>query len=241
MGTRARKYSYCRLLRHLRPNSSHAITYLGHGRQASRGSWLLRSRMGHRIQGLARLCTIAAPMAVQRLLSKALQTVRRLFRDRASPPTRHRPLFPRGNSSSSRDCIFGVDPSTRQRLCPEDTSAAASPSGYLASVPNVPSDHSGDVLAVLSVPECGEHLPLLAERGPCVVADVVSMDDSSFATKIKIHSRPIAGQLGCVALLNTGSPQTLINTHALKSMKRAGAASAICERHTPSRSRGEFS
>ena len=172
-------------------------------------------------------------MAVQRLLIKALQTVRRLFRDRASPPTRHRPLFPRGNSSSSRDGIFGVDPSTRQRLCPEDTSAAASPSGYLASVPNVPSDHSGDVLAAISVAESGQHPHLLAEQGPCLVAGVVTMDDFSFTIEIKVHSGPAAVQLGCVAVLDTGSPQTFINTPALDNMKRAGATSAICERHTP--------
>ena len=66
------------------------------------------------------------------------------------------------------------------------------------------------------------------------------MDDSSFNTKTRIHSGPVAVQLGCVALLDTSSPQTFINTHALESMKRAGAASAICERHTPPRSWGEF-
>ena len=62
------------------------------------------------------------------------------------------------------------------------------------------------------------------------------MNDSSFTTKIKIHSGPVAMQLDCVALLDTGLPQTLILIHALKSMKRAGAASAICKRHTPRRS-----
>ena len=65
------------------------------------------------------------------------------------------------------------------------------------------------------------------------------MDDSSFTTKVKIHSGPAAVQLGCVALLDTGSPQTFINTHAAEIMKRVGAASAICERHTPPRSWGK--
>ena len=53
-----------------------------------------------------------------------------------------------------------------------------------------------------------------------------------------MHSCPVAVQLGCVALLDTGSPQTFINTYELESMERAGAASAICERHTPPRSCG---
>ena len=64
------------------------------------------------------------------LLGKALQTVRHLFRDRAPPPTRHQPLSPQRDSPSSRNCIFEVDSSPRQRLCPEGTSAAASPSRY---------------------------------------------------------------------------------------------------------------
>ena len=92
----------------------------------------------------------------------------------------------------------------------------------------------------MSVAESGQHPPLLAEQGPCLVAGVVTMDDSSFTTKIKIHSGPVTVQLGCVALFDTGSPQTFINTHALESMKRAGAASAICEQHAPSRSWGGF-
>ena len=66
------------------------------------------------------------------------------------------------------------------------------------------------------------------------------MDNSSFITKMKIHSGTVAVQLGCVVLLDTGSPQTFINTHALQSMKREGTASAICEQHTPSRSWGGF-
>ena len=174
-----------------------------------------------------------------KLLGKALKTVWRHFCDRARPPTRHQLLSPQADSPSSRDCIFEVDPSTRQQLCPEDTSATASPSGCPDSVPNVPSDHGGDVLALMSTAQSDQHPPLLAEQGPCLVAGVVSMDDSSF-TKIKIHSCPVVVQLGCVALLDTGSPQAFINTHALESMKRAGAASAICEQHTPPRSWGGF-
>ena len=59
------------------------------------------------------------------------------------------------------------------------------------------------------------------------------MGDSSFTTKMKIHSDSVAVQLGCVALFDTGSP--------LESMKRAGATSAICERHTPPRFWGRVS
>ena len=116
------------------------------------------------------------------LLGKALQTVRRLFHNRAPPPTRQQPLSPQGDSPSSRDQIFEVYPSTRQRLCPGDTSAAASPSGYPDSVPNVRSDHGGDVSAVMAVAHSSHYPPLLVEQGPCLVAGVVTMDDSSFTT-----------------------------------------------------------
>ena len=162
--------------------------------------------------------------------------MRRLFHDRALTPTSHHHLSPQGTSPSSRDCIFEVDPSTRQRLCPEDTSAATSPSGYPDSLPNVPLHHGSDVLAVMSAVHSGQHSSLLTEQGPCLVAGVVTMDVSSFTTKIKMHSGPAGVQLGCVALLDTGSPQTFIHTEPLESMKRAGSTSAICERHTPLRS-----
>lgn len=56
------------------------------------------------------------------------------------------------------------------------------------------------------------------------------MDGSPFTTKTKIHSGPIAAQLGCVTLLSTDSPHTFIETHAPESMERTDAASAICER-----------
>ena len=92
------------------------------------------------------------------------------------------------------------------------------------------------ILAVMSAVHSGQHPPLLAKQGPCIVAVVLKIDDSFATTKTKIHSGPVAVQLVCVALLDAGSPQTFINTHALESMKRGGAASAICEGHTPPRS-----
>ena len=91
----------------------------------------------------------------------------------------------------------------------------------------------------MSAVRSGQHPSLLAEQGPCLVAGAVTIDDS-FITEIKIHSGLVAMPLGCVALLDTGSPQTFINTHAFDSMKRAGASSAICERHTPPKSWGVF-
>ena len=159
MGTRARKYCACCLLRQVRPNSRHGITSLGHERQAEASPYDLVWGIGYRAdQGSANRATSLPP------------------------PTHHQPLSPQGDSPSSRDQIFEVYPSTRQRLCPGDTSAAASPSGYPDSVPNVRSDHGGDVSAVMAVAHSSHYPPLLVEQGPCLVAGVVTMDDSSFTT-----------------------------------------------------------
>ena len=101
-------------------------------------------------------------------------------------------------------------------------------------------DHGGDVLAVMSAAHSDQHSTLLPEQGSCLVAGIAMMEDSSFTTKTKIHSGPVAVPVGCVTLSDTGSRQTFINTDALDSMNRAGAAPAICERHTPPKSWGRF-
>ena len=191
--------------------------------------------MGHRILGRRYFSTPAAPVAFLHFSRQdSTNRTASLPRSRAAtnaPPT----VVSSGASPSGRDCIVENEPSTRQKLCSSETSATASPSGCPDSPPNVTSDHGGDVLAVTSVAHSGQHPPLLAEQGDCLVASVVTMDDSSFTTKIKVPGGPAAVQLRCVALSDTGSPQTFINTHTLKSMSRVGAASAFCERHTPSR------
>ena len=46
------------------------------------------------------------------LLVKTLETVIRLFRDRAPPSARHQLFSHHGVSPSRKDCIFEVDPST---------------------------------------------------------------------------------------------------------------------------------
>ena len=239
MGTRGTQLAACWLIRQVCPKLNHAIASLGHGGPASReaSSYDLIWGIGYSADHVS-----ARQPPLWRglnLLGKTLQTVRRLFRDRAPPPTRHQRLSPQSISPSSRDCIFEVHPSTRQRLSPEDTSAAAYSSGYPVSLPHVPSDHDGDVLAVMSTVHSDQHSPVLAEQERCLDAGVVTMDDSSFTTKIKIHSGPPrcrTTRLCC--LWDTGSPQTFINTHALESMKHADIAPAICECHTPPRSWG---
>ena len=80
----------------------------------------------------------------------------------------------------------------------------------------------------------------LAEQGPCLVPGIITMDHSSFTTKIKIHSGPSSSQFGCIALLDTGSPQSFISNHAWEHMVRSGAVTTICEIRPPQRSWGGF-
>ena len=66
------------------------------------------------------------------------------------------------------------------------------------------------------------------------------MDHSTFTTNIKIHSGLTSAQFGCVALLDTGSPQSFITRNAWEYMARSGAATTVCETQTPTRSWGGF-
>ena len=70
------------------------------------------------------------------------------------------------------------------------------------------------------------------EQGSCLVAGTVTLYDDSFRTNINIQSDPAAMHPGCVALLCTGSPQTFINSNALKIVNATVAATVVCERRS---------
>ena len=103
----------------------------------------------------------------------------------------------------------------------------------------MPSDHGGDVLAVIPTAHSGQHPPCTASCRWTLPWCWCGNDGRLFI-KIKIYIGPAAAQLGCVALLGTGSPHIFINTHTLESMNHEGAAPTICQRHTPPRSLGGF-
>ena len=131
------------------------------------------------------------------LLGKALQIVRQRLRDRAPPPVRRQHASPpRGDSpAQSRDYIFEVDPSFEERLSACD--APTAPSGYSAILPNVPPDRGGDVFSVTTTAgHIAQNVKPLVEQGPCLVPGIITMDHSSFTTKIKIHSGPSSSQFG---------------------------------------------
>ena len=97
--------------------------------------------------------------------------------------------------------------------------------------------HGGDVLSVTTAAGHMEQgAQPRAKLGSCLVPGIVSMDHSSFATKIRIRRSVTFAQFGCVALLDTGSPQSFIIRNAWEHMVRSGAATTVCEAQTPSRS-----
>ena len=106
------------------------------------------------------------------------------------------------------------------------------------SFSDAPADQSQEVLEIAS--GVGPGLAL-SEHGPCLVGGTVTLDDVSFTTKIAIHSGGDAiAPYRCVALLDTGSPQTFIRRDVLDRLLLVGAASVVCERPCSPRSWGGF-
>ena len=82
---------------------------------------------------------------------------------------------------------------------------------------------------------------LNAEHGPGLSNGIVTVDEVSFTTRIKVHSGPSAtSRYGLEALLDIGSPQTFISAEAWARIKVNNAGSDVCEPHVPPRSWGKF-
>ena len=96
------------------------------------------------------------------------------------------------------------------------TAASASqgpPSQFCTYFSDAPADQSQEVSEIAS--GVGPGVALL-EHGPCLVEGTVTLDEVSFTTKIEIHSGGDAiGPYRCVAILDTGSPQTFIRRDVL--------------------------
>ena len=123
-------------------------------------------------------------------------------------------------------------PRALARACP------GPPTEFSTCFSDAPADSSPEVLAV--TPEVVPSLAL-PEHGPCLVDGIITLDYASFTTKIAVHGGANAvAPYDCVALLDTGSPQTFIRPDVLNRMLSAGAASVACERNCAPRSWGGF-
>ena len=79
----------------------------------------------------------------------------------------------------------------------------------------MPPDYGGDVPSVTTAAgRKAQDAQPLAEQGPCLVPGIVSMGYSTFTTKTKIYSGLASAHFGCVAPLDTGTPQSFITRNA---------------------------
>ena len=123
-------------------------------------------------------------------------------------------------------------PMTLARACP------CPPSKFSTCFSDASADNSSEVLVVTT----GVDPSLaLSEHGPCLIGGIITLDQDSSTTKIAVHSGANAlMHSGCVAILDTGSPQTFIRCDVWDSMLSVGAASVACERGCAPQSWGRF-
>ena len=157
----------------------------------------------------------------ENFLGEALSVVRETMRESeagsAHPASSRQFCTPTGNARIHK--ISSVPQS-----CPlTAASACQGPSSKFSTYfSDAPPDQSQEVLAIASDVDPGL---ALSEHGPCLVGGTVTLDDVSFTTKIAIHSGGDAiAPYRCVALLDTGFPQTFIQRNVLDRMLLVGAA-----------------
>ena len=149
------------------------------------------------------------------MLGEALPAVREAIRESetglAHPASAGRFRTPAGNAG-----IYETS-SAPQSCSLTATSACQGPLSKISTYfSEAPDDQSQEVLEIAS--GVGPGLAL-SENGPCLVGGTVTLDDISFTTKIAIHSGGNAiAPYRCVALLDTGSPQTFIRCDVLDHM-----------------------
>ena len=111
------------------------------------------------------------------------------------------------------------------------------PSEFSACFSDAPADSSPEFLAVAPGADSSLALP---EHGPCLVGGIITLDDASFTTKVAVQSGANAlAPYGCVAVLDTGSPQTFVRRDVMDHMLSVEAAFVECERRCAPRSRGK--
>ena len=172
------------------------------------------------------------------LLGKALMAVRDLLKDQAPPIERNSHV---SENAQVKQVIHEVNPATNEPI-PLDSAADAAPAGgYSGYTPYAPKDHSEQVLAVNSVEyDSRDSVRLLPEHGPCLVGGIVTVDDATFTTRVKVHAGPATSQYGLAALLDSGSPAIFINSNAGGTLIAMGAVSDKYITRNANRSWGGF-
>ena len=157
-------------------------------------------------------------MAREKIAAKALFTARDAIRTSKAGLATH--------ASSQQFCtptspggIHEISPAPPRpmvlaRACPGLTSE------FSTCFSDAPADSSPEVLTVTPGVDPSLALP---EHGPCLVGGIITLYDASFTTKIAVFSGANAlAPFGCVALLDTDSPQTFIRGDVLDNMLSVG-------------------
>ncbi|CAB1107122.1 unnamed protein product [Ectocarpus sp. CCAP 1310/34] len=173
------------------------------------------------------------------LLGKALQSVRDLLRSSASLPMP--PLENPTDSALDNKGIHEINTDTQQPINPPSESRSQ-PTDINALWPSdAPSDYDNDILHVAAANfHVDNHPKVLAEHGPGLVDGIVTVDDASQSTKVRIHSGSATSGYRCGALLDSGSPATFVNRNALGNMRATGCATQDCVATNNTRSWGGF-
>ena len=150
----------------------------------------------------------------ENLLGSALQQVRTLLREATPPKT---PGASKQGRAANPDAgrIFEIHPDTNKAMAPPPTSTSVWPA-------DTPQDHGPSVMAISAPTDNRRYLP---EQGPSLVDGVVTMDDASHTTRVRLHSGIATVGYHCGALLDSGSPASFITSNALGTMLASGAVS----------------
>ena len=144
------------------------------------------------------------------------------------PPDTARPV------NHPSDTVFEVDPATRTRLNTAPVGEDPHNAILSALIDSVPDDYAPEVLLT-----CGSHTDkaLIPEQGPDLVSGTVTIDDDTFTTLPSLTSGASAtSPFRFRALLDTGSPQSLMHQGAFDQMVATGAADESYIRATTPRS-----
>ena len=197
------------------------------------------NQWGIGLKACAHLASYPGTWRGSNLLGQILEHVRETL-DRDTMPNVPEPLPPdtAGPVNHLSDIVFEIDPTTRARL--NTAPVAEDPHNAILSalIDSVPEDH---VLGVLLTYASHTDKVFKPDKGPDLIRVVVTKHDVMFTTLPSLTSGAYATSLFRYrALLDTGSPQSLIHQGAFDQMVATGAAGESYVRSTTPRSWSGF-
>ena len=120
----------------------------------------------------------------------------------------------------TNNTVFDIDPITHVRLDRSSFNTASHSAQLSAFTDSVPDDHAPEVLLAYAQRVTAPPIP---EQGPDLVSAVVTKDDATFTTLHSLSSgAPATSSFNCLALIDTGWPQSFIHQGAFDQMVATG-------------------